>query len=387
MLNRVLGFRAGESFGEILRRNRGMGPGFDLLRILLASLLFLGHCRWQIGEPSLGYASGSPAAAQWIGITKPLKLAIVPAFFALSGFLVMASAFRLRAVSTFLAHRFLRIFPALVVEVLLSAFILGPAFTRLSLAEYFSNDTFFRYFGNMIGWISFKLPGVFENNPVKEIVNINLWTLPSEFDCYFITALLLLTGAVYNRKMFTIGFIIATLGLATVHFLTSWSNPNGPYPAHVITYYFFAGVLAYHYQDRVPALFSLFIVCCVLSYVAMTFDQLIYVAPLAITYCTVFVGVISVPKFKVISSGDYSYGMYLYGFPITQAYIYMFPRLTSHFALLVIVAWVTTGLFAAFSWHAIEKRCLALKKNLPSRLFPVPIRPLSNPMIQPSGTE
>ena len=96
-------------------------------------------------------------------------LYLVPAFFAVSGFLVTGSGLRVRATSTFLAFRVLRILPALLVEVTLSALVLGPIFTRLPLSSYFSDQQFFRYFGNIVGWITFYLPGVFQNNHVSVV--------------------------------------------------------------------------------------------------------------------------------------------------------------------------------------------------------------------------
>ena len=201
----MIGVVRGGTFGDALCLHRGEGPGFAILRLLLALAIFLIHARY------LSHLGGSPDPAapaelgkevqQDIGAwtaERPFFVAQVAAFFALSGFLVTESALRVRYMSTFLAFRAFRIFPALFVEVTLSALLLGPLFTRLLLHEYFSNSQFFRYFGNIIGWIIFYLPGVFETNRYN-IVNANLWTLPSEFDCYFITALLMLTGAIISK--------------------------------------------------------------------------------------------------------------------------------------------------------------------------------------------
>jgi peptidoglycan/LPS O-acetylase OafA/YrhL len=382
----LLGFRPGESCGAILARHRGIGPGFDVLRFLLAILLLVGHTRWLGAAPSIGLlftqaevanATGQAGAGvtHWVGFTKPLLRALVPAFFALSGFLVLGSAFRLRKTSTFLAHRALRILPALFVEVTLSALILGPLLTKLPLRAYFANPEFARYFGNVVGWITFTLPGVFEDNPVSRIVNINLWTLPSELHCYLIVAVLLLTKVIYHRTAFTIAFIFGTIGLAVFHFLTGISTPNGPYPPHVIVYYFFVGALFYHFKDRIPAHFGIFLAALAVAYIALASDEaLVYVAPIPLTYCTVFFGLVNLPKIKFISSGDYSYGIYLYGFPIAQTYMNFFPQLTKHVVLLVLLAVCTTYLFAAFSWHVIEKKALRLKGHLPGNWFPVPAR-------------
>ena len=197
-----------------------MGPGFDLLRIVLAAYIFYGHTLWIAGGATsvvgVGALDSVVAPAQALtsvdngfsGWTRPFHVAAVPVFFALSGFLVTGSAMRLRTTSTFLAFRALRIFPALVMETFLCAGLLGAALTTLSIDRYLIDPVFFRYLGNMIGVVSFELPGVFEKNPVKDIVNANLWTLPVEFYCYLIIGALMFTRVLYNRMIFTTAYAL-----------------------------------------------------------------------------------------------------------------------------------------------------------------------------------
>jgi peptidoglycan/LPS O-acetylase OafA/YrhL len=63
-------------------------------------------------------------------------------FFALSGFLVIGSAFRTRRVLPFLTLRFFRIFPPLLVEVTLSAVVIGAIYTTLPLDGYYTSKGF-----------------------------------------------------------------------------------------------------------------------------------------------------------------------------------------------------------------------------------------------------
>ena len=100
--------------------------------------------------------------------------ALVGAFFALSGFLVAGSALRTKSVRVFLSFRVLRIVPALMTEVALSALVLGPIVTVKPLAQYFSGAEFYQYFGNILGLVRYPLPGVFANNPRANFVNANL---------------------------------------------------------------------------------------------------------------------------------------------------------------------------------------------------------------------
>ena len=63
----------------------------------------------------------------------------------------------------FVKSRVFRIFPALIVAVFISAFVMGPFVTELGFQEYFSHGSVYSYFLNnaSLSAIQFKLPGVF----------------------------------------------------------------------------------------------------------------------------------------------------------------------------------------------------------------------------------
>ncbi len=393
-INTLLGIGERETVGSVLARYRGVGPGFDLLRIMLAAYIFYGHTLWIAGGMTSVAGVGAldsvmttatttaPLVAAggdgFHGWTRPFHVAAVPVFFALSGFLVTGSAMRLRATSTFLAYRALRIFPALVMETLLCAGLLGAALTTFSLGRYLSDPVFFRYLGNMVGFVSFHLPGVFEANPVQGIVNANLWTLPAEFYCYLIIGVLMLTRVLYARRIFTTVYALLSVGLLVGSFAFGWGVTAGIPSPMAIVFYFFTGVLFFHWQDRIPAHWALFLGFGALGYVLLLFREAVFLAPLLVTYCTVFSGLVAVPKIPLIGTGDYSYGIYLYGFPIAQALVAASPEtFVGHKWMLLAVASVLTCAFAAISWHAVEKRTLALKRGLPTQWFPIPPRTAS----------
>src|SRR4029077_9365003 len=68
-----------------------------------------------------------------------LAVCAVEIFFIISGYLVTQSFNYSRDWLRFVLARSLRIFPGLVACVLFSAVVLGPAFTKLPLSEYFAN--------------------------------------------------------------------------------------------------------------------------------------------------------------------------------------------------------------------------------------------------------
>ncbi len=361
----------GKTFLCVLESHKGMGPGFDFLRFALALLVLVFHVRWVVGSSlatPLGEAAGQVIyAAVAMPTWKSLIIdvahdSILPAFFALSGFLVLGSAMRLRSTQIFLLYRSLRIFPALIVEVTLSALVLGPLLTTLPLAEYFSSPLFFHYFGNIVGDVHFYLPGVFESNAVKGIVNQNLWTLPSEFHCYLIAAFLLFTRIIYNRRMVAVAMAIATIVLVALPFV------GEAVPSAVgLVYYFFAGALFFHFRAQLKINLLLFAGCCIAVAFFLSHKELALLACAPLTYCTLFIGMVQFGKIPVISTGDYSYGIYLYGFPITQTLIALAPQGTFNWITLSVAAGVCAFLFSIASWHGIEKHALALKGPLAAK--------------------
>jgi peptidoglycan/LPS O-acetylase OafA/YrhL len=84
-------------------------------------------------------------------------------------------------------------------------------------------------------------------------------------------------------------------------------------------------------------------------------------APLPVAYLTVFLGLTNPARIKLLDTGDYSYGIFLYGFPIEQSVVAtgFFPR-SGLVTLLVSVPIIV--LFAAFSWHLCEKWMLKLRR-------------------------
>lgn len=338
----------------VMEKNRGAGPGFDALRIGLALCILLFHAIQN--SYALRYVDYIPTAFY------PMILALLPMFFCLSGFLVTGSAVRTRSVPLFLSYRGLRIFPALAVEVALCALVLGPLLTIVPLKEYFHDRQFFEYFGNIISMVRYTLPGLFTDNPVANIVNISLWTLRPEFYCYVLMAGLMLTSIVYKPVLYTWLFLASTVYLAALNIVTGFGDATSSYPWHVIIYYFFVGIAFFHWKDRLPLHIGLFGAAATLAYILIPLDGTTYIAAFPLTYCVVYLGMLKIPRIPLLQNGDYSYGIYLFHFPIQQTLVHLFPGIREWWLLFPTAA-ILTMLFAAASWHWIEKPSLKLKKR------------------------
>jgi peptidoglycan/LPS O-acetylase OafA/YrhL len=84
-------------------------------------------------------------------------------------------------------------------------------------------------------------------------------------------------------------------------------------------------------------------------------------AILPAAYLTVWVGLTDPPRIPIVMGGDYSYGIYIFAFPIQQALAE--TTLFRLWYLNMPAATLLSLLYAVFSWHYIEKRALGQKKS------------------------
>lgn len=343
------------TIGQRFEQTGGRPSGFDYLRISLSVSVIAWH--------SIGACYGGAAETQLLmGPLRPLVYLIVPCFFALSGFLIAGSLERNDLLS-FLTLRGIRIFPALTLEVVLSAFLLGPLLTKLPLSTYFSNSEFYQYMLNIVGYIHYNLPGLFIDNPAGPKVNAQLWTIPFELECYIaISVLALLTLA--RRPGLLMGLLIAATVFSVAkqvlghHVLPIDSTP----PGRALVFCFLFGVTIYGLRNKIAWNAYLFAAAALLTYVLLNFSETTYFAFLPISYMTVYVGLLNPKKVFIIKSADYSYGMYLYGYPIQQAIALLFPSLRFWWFNLAATL-LFSGLFAWFSWTFVEAPVMQRKKQ------------------------
>ncbi len=91
-------------------------------------------------------------------------------------------------------------------------------------------------------------------------------------------------------------------------------------------------------------------------------------SPVCTAYPIISFGTISFPKAPILSDGEYSYGIYLYGWLLPQMHMHYFPEFRDwRFNMLFTVP--ITVLIAFLSWNIIEKRALYLKNHPRMRRF------------------
>ncbi|RWB32756.1 MAG: acyltransferase [Mesorhizobium sp.] len=334
-----------------LIRAENRPSGFDYLRLFLSIGVLLTH--------SIDICYGWHASLViwlWRGPLHPMFYFIVPSFFALSGFLVAGSLER-NTIPAFLTLRFIRIFPALCVEVLISALFLGTLLTSLSLRDYFSHPEFWRYLGNIVGWVHFDLPGVFENRSPPNRVNGSLWTVPFELDCYIAIAALGIAGLAKRPILFTSAAIVAMLALSAKGAFTSFFILGGNHPGGVLILSFLFGAAIYLVRKTLPFSLPLFVLSFTLSLVFFYFAATFYLATPFVAYSTAYIGLLNPRRMLLVRGADYSYGIYLYGYPFQQAAFQLLPGGT-FWLLNIVYAVLSSGAAAYLSWTFVEKRVL-----------------------------
>lgn len=331
---------------------------FDVLRLLAAWLVLFSHC-----FPLGGRPGQEPLASTWGADT--LGGVGVAIFFVLSGYLVTLSLERSTSVIEFARRRALRIFPGLVVIVLLCMFVLGPWLTTLPLADYLPHSMTREYLKTASAVsIRFVLPGVFADNPLPNAVNGSLWSLPYELTCYAVLALSSLLPAPLRFKV-----VLATALLVVLILLRPAVPPATPFDKFFgLDYYhtklgliFALGAVFACWRAHIrpllwPGLLAL-VAAVLISHGAA--QDLLYLLGLgSVTLWLALYGrwLPSIPK----RVGDWSYGAYLYGFPVQQVLAHYKLHEVS-FGGFVLASSLLTFALAGLSWHLVEKQVLRWK--------------------------
>jgi peptidoglycan/LPS O-acetylase OafA/YrhL len=344
------------SIDQRLRETDGRPSGFDYLRLMLSISVVVWHT-------VIVTEGASGELKYWAGPLRPLISFLLPAFFALSGFLVAGSLQR-NDLPSFLTLRILRIFPALGVEVLISALIIGPIATQVDLAAYFTDPQFFWYFLNVVGDIHYALPGVFEHLPYPNKVNFQLWTVPYELQCYVSLSILSLIGISKRKESLWLVTGVISLILCIVKLLPGNQEPYASGPVgYVLVLSFLFGVAIFINKKEIGFSKTLFFVSLFAAIVLIYIPGLRILACLPITYVVIFIGLLNPVRIWPIQLADYSYGIFLYGSVMQQFVCYILPNSRIWYIHLPVSLLLTT-FFAAISWHGVESRVLGHRQRV-----------------------
>ena len=332
---------------------------FDILRLFAAWLVLFSHC-----YPLSGRGGVEPMASA-LGIDT-LGGVGVSIFFVLSGYLVTLSMERSPNLFEFARRRALRIYPGLIAICLLCVLVLGPLMTTWPLAAYWQHALTWTYLQTASAWvIHYPLPGVFYTNPQPITVNGALWSLPYEITCYGVLALASLLPGSLRVKTVLLG-----VGLVALLLVRPASPQLGVFDLFLGLDYFhvklgllFAlGAVFACWRTHIrpmlwPALVLL--VAAPILPKASSWQLLAYL--LGVGTLTLWLALYArwLPRVPT-RLGDWSYGAYLYGFPVQQVLAH-YKLHEASFAGYVLASTVITFALAGLSWHLVEKQALRWK--------------------------
>jgi peptidoglycan/LPS O-acetylase OafA/YrhL len=286
------------------------------------------------------------------------------AFLIISGFLVTQSLYASPSLFSFAWKRFLRIYPALAVCAIASAFIIAPFFSALSWAKYVHSLVGVKYVAKvLLLFQTFDIPTVQfydqDAQSLGHIINGSLWTIASEVYCYMIL-LVLAALKLVSTPIALIGLIAgSTLLEGSLLFPQAFSDTATNLVYTVPS--FAAGVVMYFVHLRYGISKAFAFACCGALFLAAPTGLLMVLFPILACYPLIALGVTrSISLGNAARFGDLSYGTYLYGWPIEQVVRSLGGDRLSGLTLFLI----SLPLAAAcgwLSWHLVEKHALALK--------------------------
>ncbi len=344
------------TIGSRLEETRGIGPNFNALRLLAAFAVLVSHA---FAIP-FGNETKEPLVILSGGEHSIGRVAVV-VFFAMSGFLVTPSLTRSGSLTRFASKRAARILPGLIVIIAITTLLLGPFLTSTSLSAYFGNPLTYWYPIGTLHKAGVGLPGVFQDLPLKGVVNGSLWTLKYEALSYVLLASIGACGLL--RFPYAVAAVAGAVAVAAE--MLSFTDPSGGVLAtlkafSVLFAFFAAGVSFAVWRDRIPVSWPLGAAALILAFTTLVFGGFYLIGPLFLTYAVISIGVLP-PVIKAhIIRGDFSYGVYLWAFPIQQIaqQLLRAGTLTN-----ILLAAPVTLVIASLSWTLVEEPALRLSRS------------------------
>ena len=304
-------------------------------------------------------------------ILKPFKLFFntrlaIDGFFIVSGFLIAKSYENSTTIKDYIIRRAKRIIPAYAVVILISALFLS-AISTYSLSEYFSNIQFWKYLTANLSFQNYLepcLPGVFETNKFCA-VNGALWTIKLEEAFYLLVPVFYWLVRVKKFNFYALIIIVYLLSVTYYTYFLSIDNYRIAKQLPGALAFFGTGIVFYKNFSLLQKWKDYIIIPCLIiffleHYILKT--QLL--KPVAFGFMVFYVAY----SFRFLNNfgkyGDFTYGIYIYHFPLIQLFVYLglfnkYPPI-----LICMLFLMLTLLLAILSWYLIEIPYLSKNRRL-----------------------
>jgi peptidoglycan/LPS O-acetylase OafA/YrhL len=345
------------------------GNSFGLLRLVFAGSVIASHS-YLIGalgkEPLFALSHGRLT----------LGSVAVWGFFGLSGALVGLSA-EGAATTTYLWHRARRILPAYWACLMVSAFGFGALIARLqhlplaTIADPANLSARTFVVNNVtLGYQQAPVGGVLNRLPYTFAVNGSLWSLAYEAACYLML-LAFVQGWIASRKRdLVIGSALALSIVLAFSAATHYTFPLAAPVASLIQVpflgsldpallfplwsVFLTGACLALWRDRIPLSPTLTTIAAIVCACSVPLGWFVPAGALAMPYALIGIGYYLPRCLRSVGTrNDFSYGLYLYGFPVGQALVAAHREWSA--GALMVATFALTLPLAAASWFAVER--------------------------------
>ncbi|MBS0215785.1 MAG: acyltransferase [Proteobacteria bacterium] len=274
-------------------------------------------------------------------------------FFAISGYLVTLSLLRQPSILRYVRNRVVRIWPAYIACILFCTLVIGLAWTTLSSSAYLHDKATWHFIlGNAVPKsFVWNLPGVFASNPYPNVVNGSLWSLAVEVRWYLWLGILAALTLVRRRPAFT-----AVAGAWILWCAWQWWHgvPDAR-DVRALGCIFLGGGMCAIWRDRLAIThvgMAGLIVLAAIAHGSRWFGPIAAIAALHFCLWAAY----RLPALPWPRRIDWSYGLFLYGFPVEQCIAAWNPAITP--LAMLPLALAGAAILAAISWHAIERPLL-----------------------------
>ena len=329
---------------------------FDFLRLLFSSLVIFSHSFPLTGEKEL-----------LLRITNDqidLGSLSVNVFFIMSGYLIFNSLKYSKTVNNYIWKRCLRLFPGLLVMLLISLIIIAVVHNGNNI---FLQKDFYSYLPNNLFLYTnqYYIAGVFENNIFPKAINGSLLTLSYEFTMYL---LILLFFPIRNNKkvtliiLFLFWIIFCLIGNVRPNFFKNIFliiNLDSARFYRLAAFFIAGSILCFFDLKKINNnLTKIGITFILITSVYFNNYNIISNILLPILVITIGLSFSKTLSFLPNKIGDISYGVYIYGFIVQQTLMNYFNFNPYELAF---TSFVITYILSYFSWNYIEKKTLVYK--------------------------